>query len=240
MTRLDTRQRAGLGIAVGIVVTVTLLVALFGIVPFPEVGRVDDPATEPLPGRLAYTTWETGEGQCVHVVDGRGNDEQLGCGGPYVGETLGWTEDGYLTLGVERELGGWSEQLIDPVTGAVVEEREAEARPLPIPERTLWHDGPTSELDGRTARVDSRGGEVRVTVTDPAGRVEVLWASEAPQTYRMDGIRWSPDGEWLLLRDSLDRLLVLDAAGGSAPRVWVEEIEWEYAWYIRGVTGSTG
>lgn len=240
MRTLDTRQTVGLGIAAVIVVVVAALVAVFGIVPFPDTPRLADQPEPQVPGRLAYLSWDDGE-SCLHVVDGAGNDLVLTCDPDHGGEGLRWTEDGYIALTV------WSvtareERIIDPATGDTVEVREApELDELGrVPEPGDLTIPPHVRADGTEVRVDSRAGKVEIAVGRPGEPREVVWEAVGPERYRLEQPSWSPDGEWLLVRDSRGHLLVLGADGDPAPRIWVEDAGWQYAWYIRGVGGSSG
>jgi hypothetical protein len=50
---------------------------------------------------------------------------------------------------------------------------------------------------------------------------------------------WSPDGEWVLLRDSNQNLLVLPAREGTRPRLLAERVSGPIAWHIPGIPAGT-
>lgn len=230
MRTLERRQTVGLGIAIAVIAVVGSLVATLGVVPFPDTPTVADEPDPAPPGRLAYTRWDRSEA-CLHIVDGSGDDREIACGESVAGETLVWTDDGYVAV-TRWGLDGRELQVIDPATGAVVEVRQVDdGDPVKEFEEPSGGTFATSD-DGTDARVRSSGGEVSVAVgTD--GEMDVIWRATAPETYRLEEIRWSPDGAWLLIRDSRGSLLVMPADGSVGPRLWVEDAGWTYAWYIR-------
>jgi hypothetical protein len=226
---LERRQTVGLTVAAGILVVVAVVVAMFGIVAYPDTPLVLDQPDPVLPGRLAYLTWDDGEG-CLHVVDGRGNDDELTCG-ELGGELIRWTDTGYVAVRSWSPSGA-EEWIVDPVTGEVVDvvpvERNGDRPEVPDPFQP-WAE----TADGRVAEVSSRAGDVRVTVRDGAGPRATVWEATGPSTYRLEGVSWSPDGDWLLVRDSRGSLLVLGADGDPSPRTWAEDADGGYAWYER-------
>lgn len=237
MRRLETRQTIGLGVAAGIVIVVAALVAVFGVVPFPTTPTVAEQPDPAVPGRLAYLVWDRDD-TCLHVVDGVGTDTEVTCGLVEHGGGLRWTDDGYVAVRT-WDGAGEAERIIDPATGVTVELRPVPAGDQPGATPPFDPDAGHSRIraDGWEVRTDSRSGRVTVSVGPPEGPREVVWEAAGPASYRLDEASWSPDGEWLLLRDSRGHLLVMGAEGDPAPRIWVEDAGWEHAWFIRGVAG---
>lgn len=55
-------------------------------------------------------------------------------------------------------------------------------------------------------------------------------------------VQWSPDGDWILITDSMTQMLVVGADGEPSPRVLVDTTEdlWgDAAWYIPGSSTYT-
>lgn len=67
----------------------------------------------------------------------------------------------------------------------------------------------------------------------PDGPARTLLAAEGLRDYAFLHARWSPDGEWVLVLDSVDRLLLLRAAGDPVPRVVATGVD-QPAWYVPG------
>jgi hypothetical protein len=228
---LERRQTIGLGIAVAIVAVVASLVATLGVVPFPDVPTLADQRQPLPPGRIAYTTWDR-QANCLHVVDGSGDDREVVCGATVSGDLMAWSDDGYVEIW-RYAPGSHEVRVIDPATGAVVEIRDIpedeadQERPVDDPWSTV-----ATAPDGTQARVRSADGQVSVSVGS-GDAAEVVWEASGPRRYSLQEVRWSPDGEWIAIRDSRDALLVMPADGSVAPRVWVEEIGWQWAWYVR-------
>ena len=56
-----------------------------------------------------------------------------------------------------------------------------------------------------------------------------------PPGYGFSDPRWSPDGEWILVRDSNERLLVVQARVGTPLRVLADRAWAGYAWHVPGL-----
>ncbi len=67
----------------------------------------------------------------------------------------------------------------------------------------------------------SERGKLKVTLTTDEG-VRTLLEVGAPTTYTLGGLSWSPDGEWFVMKDDLDQLLLITTATPSQTRVLVE------------------
>ena len=55
-----------------------------------------------------------------------------------------------------------------------------------------------------------------------------------PPTYTFWEARWSPDGEWILVRDSNQDLLVARAIEGAPLRLLADRVSGPFAWHIPG------
>lgn len=187
-----------------LVIVVIAVVLLFGIARPPELASlIVQPEPQP-PARVAWTSFEDGE-DCLHVAHPDGTIERLRCVADGL-EIWAWPE-----AGVElRTFGpaGPQRLLVDPGSGEVVERGDVDdtaQRPQPRVE------GIRSRFDHGTLIVTREG-------TD-----QVVWEVDAPEAYRVQQGTSSPDGDWIAMVDSADRLLVVPADGSHEPRVWVEE-----------------
>ena len=57
----------------------------------------------------------------------------------------------------------------------------------------------------------------------PTGEERTLLRVEAGKRYLFEDVQWSPDGEWVLIRDSEGNLLVIGAKGRPASRALVSD-----------------
>jgi hypothetical protein len=202
----DRTRNLVLLVAAGVLATVVVvLVLVFGVVRPPALtSLVDEPMPAPS-AAVAWSAYEQDDGDCLHVARPDREVVRLACevtGGMLVA----WDDDGIVmtSWGQHDEL-VW----IDPVSGDEVR-------------RDRVADG--GDLDPHTQEVVTsrrRDGVLAVTRQDTG---DVLWAVEAPDTYRVDSGTVSPDGDWIALVDSASRLLVVPGDGSTAPRVWAEEV----------------
>ncbi|WP_370326005.1 hypothetical protein [Euzebya sp.] len=206
-----TRRGWTLAGAVAVVVVVVGIVAVFGVRPYPSPATVAESPSPAPTARLAYVRYD--DGACLHVVDADGEDRELGCGATFEGELLA------LSAG---RVGVRSYRTPDPVvdvidlaTGAVLATEEADPDdPAGLhPERG----------DGAVARTGEGDGVVWVEVTDPEGGTARVLELDAPDDYGLYQVGWTPDGDWLVVVDSLSRALVVPADGGE-PRIWATEV----------------
>lgn len=206
-TARPERSKAALLTAALLLIVATVLVLVFGIArppALPSLADVPDPAP---PAAVAWTSFDPDDGPCLHVARPDGTTEVLECS--LDGEVWAWGDDGIavFTYRARDEL-----EIIDPATGEVIERREVDRE-----ERSRLSPGGT---------VSSRHGDGSVTVTRDDTR-EVLWEVDAPEGYRVGQGAVSPDGNWVAMFDSAERLLVIPADGSAEPRVWAEgTTEW--------------
>ncbi|MEX0835839.1 MAG: hypothetical protein WD010_07090 [Nitriliruptor sp.] len=97
---------------------------------------------------------------------------------------------------------------IDPDSGEVVHRSDADGADFLDPHR--GHD---------LAEVRD-GGQLEVRVDG-----QVLWTTDADERYSIHGTWPSPDGAWVALQDSADRLLLVPADGSAEPVVWTEDVD---------------
>jgi hypothetical protein len=193
-----------------LIIGVVVAVLLFGVHRPPALAPVvPGQAPEP-PASLAWSGWD-GSSECLHVVDPSGQTREVTCGLDG-GELVAWDDEGIVLLhwtGAGQRL-----ETIDPDSGGVVSTRTA--RDL---EAAMDHE----REFGDTA-LYSRWRDGVLTVTGDAPGDTVLWTVEAPESYRVDRGVLAPDGSVIAAADTTGRLLVLDAAGEAAPRIWHDDV----------------
>lgn len=198
------RSLALLIVAAALVITVVVLVLIFGVAHPPEVMALED---QPDPAPSASVAWNDDEHDepCVAIAAPDGTTTELRCTVDR-DEVVAWDADGIVvrTWRAREEL-LW----LDPETGE--EERRDEVDD-PAAFETYRH----SEITSRT-----RSGTLQVTL-DATG--ELIWETDAPDGYRVQTGSVSPDGAWVALIDSADRLLVVPADGSQPPRLWAEDV----------------
>jgi hypothetical protein len=189
--------------AAAVVVVTVGLVLLFGLARPPELTSL---AEDPEPGlpSVAWVHWD--RESCLTVATAEGEMREVTCGlrGE---EVLGWEAEGIALVvwGPNEQL-----ELVDPVTGEVQDVRALERQVLEDLERGRDGGVATRQHDGvLTVRLDGT----------------VLWEVDAPEAYWLNPGSVSPDGRYVAAFDSADRLLLLDATGERAPRVWLEDVE---------------
>jgi hypothetical protein len=193
-----------------LVVGVVAAVLVFGVHRPPAVDPVESGQAPEPPASLAWQGWD-GSQDCIHTIDPAGVIREVTCDRDGF-ELLGWTDDGLV---VRRWFSsGERLETLDPDTGEAVDAvivRDVEA----ALERGLA-DGDQS--------LYSRWRDGILTVTEAAPDDTVLWATEAPETYRVERGVVAPDGSVLAGVDTAGRLLVFDATGGLAPRLWHDDV----------------
>lgn len=241
------RRRRSVIVAVSVVVALVVVGGLlFGVgglflggalwwspQPTPEFPSLVAEPDESLEGTVAFIL-PFPDDECIRVVPAAGGDpEEVACIEGGAGE-LEWLSDGRLQStryeGGEgtSDTGRW---IIDVSTGEVEEVPVEEIPPRSEPPAVLGPEGEQVET------VSERG---RLTVTMTLGDdTRTLLSVDAPDTYTFGSPAWSPDGEWFVVKDDLDRLLVVTTADDPTTRVLVEGGYGQAVTSDR-VVGSTG
>lgn len=195
--------------AAAIAVAVTALVLVFGVARPPALPSIDEQSVVVPTASIAWTA-PTSSGAadgsqdttCVHVVAPDGADREVVCERSWP-ELTGWDDEGIV-------LADWSGRApvwvwYDAQTGEPV--REAEDAEL--------------ELDRDATRIRTRREDGALLVSVDSSR-DVVWQVPAPAAYDVVAGARSPDGAFLALVDTADRLLVMPADGAQPPVVWAE------------------
>lgn len=197
------RSLVALVAAATVVVLTVGLVLVFGLARPPALASLAEQPAPDLDTAVAWVHWD--REACLYVATPDAVSREVVCGLPGE-EVLGWEADGIGTLVWERTE---AIEVIDPDTGEVVDVRPFRGDP--------WGD-----REREWSRVDSRNRDGVLTV-----RLEgtVLWEVDAPESYWLNPASVSPDGRFVAAFDSAGRLLLFDATGEDAPRVWLEDVE---------------
>ncbi|MEX1176937.1 MAG: hypothetical protein WEB09_00615 [Nitriliruptor sp.] len=196
------RRSAALLVAAGVVATAVVAAVLaFGVVQPPQLDPLEDPSFD---GAVAYLSWR--DEPCVTTVAPDGAQDEVWC--DRGGELVAWTDAGLVVRSWEPD---GTLLRIDPATGDELGGPDLEA----IGDR---HTSPRPDVVGPAAA--GRDGELEVRLD---GRT--LWSVEADERYEVTGGWRSPDGAWVALLDSADRLLLVPADGSAPPVVWSEDVE---------------
>jgi hypothetical protein len=233
------RTRAALA-AAGVAIAVGAFVWGFGVAPLPEYPSLAAHPDPSIPGRVAFLRWWAGP-PCLYVVPAAGGEaRRLRCTDDdgddpdWFGEPLGWTEEGLIVVHAFGASGPRA-IVLDPETGRTLER-------IPIPEPLFARTPPSDRgvrADGGRLLVRSSGRTATLGIAPPDGRpIEVTRVSGPPDFAFWEAV-WSPDGEWILVRDSNQNLLVLPARENARPRLLSERVSGPVAWHVPGIAAGT-
>lgn len=192
---------------------------------FPSLATTPDPS---LTGTVAF--FKPGADRCVYLVAASGGEpEELTCGDGLAGGELTWRDDGRLQSTTHPGADSDDDPLswiIDPATGNLEEVPTAEIPPYrERPENA--RPGP----NGEEVTCKNGGGKLTLSLTVD-GHSRTLLSTGAPSTYCMHFATWNEDGSWFVVKDDLDRLLLVTTAEPSSTRLLVD------GGYSPAVTGA--
>lgn len=183
-------------------------IVLFGRLSVPSYPSLADHPDPGIPGTIAF--WSTGRSPCLSLVPARGGQvRELWCKEHAGTSRPEWTADGNLVIRT-YSVTGPEHLTIDGATGEVLERRAGSY--------DEHHQPAVADArgDGTRAVVDDTEGEVTLSLVPPSGRPRPLLVAHGPRDYAFSDTRWSSDGNWLLVTDSEERVLVVDSATGTA------------------------
>jgi hypothetical protein len=231
------RRRAAL-LAAGAALAVAAVVWGVGVEPIPDFESLAERPDPSIPGRVAFL--RSGERPCVWVVSAAGGDPRLlACSddaetreGNWLGGPVAWTGEGNVAV---QAYGPYGNRVLvfDPETGRLVDRIEAEA---PLLEAGDPAGGPRA--DGARILVNRSGRTATLGIAPVAASPREIARVTGPPGYGFADPRWSPDGEWILVRDTNERLLVVRAREGSSLRVLADRAWAGYAWHMPGLPGD--
>ena len=125
--------------------------------------------------------------------------------------------------------------VLDPSDGRVLERIKVREPALPRPPTEPGGDGP----GGARLVVRSSDGQATLGIAPPGGSPREVARVSGPPGYAFWEPTWSPDGEWILVRDSNRNLLVVRAREEGGLRLLVERVSGPFAWHVPGYPGNT-
>ncbi|MEI7548370.1 MAG: hypothetical protein WCK21_09975, partial [Actinomycetota bacterium] len=183
----------------------------------PKFGSLAAQPDSALRGTVAFLKPYPDNG-CVWVVAASGaKPKKVACVDGGAGD-LKWRPDGRIQS--TRYKGGegtgdtrsW---IFDVATGAVED--------VPLDQIPPQKNPPSVVAGPRGEKVTSRSENGRLTTTmSDQTETRTLLAVDAPGTYTLGQPTWSSDGEWFIVKDDLDRLLLVTTADPSRTRVLVD------------------
>ncbi|MBN2177693.1 MAG: hypothetical protein JW722_08605 [Demequinaceae bacterium] len=185
--------------AATLVVAVIGLAMIFGIVRAPA---LDDLTQDRAPSlSIAWTEYNE-RSDCTDLMVARptGVVESIVCSSS-LDRVIGWPEDGLVTIAYGRD--GDHLEVRDPVTGEALSSQGL----------NTYVEKPKDDGGFAATRVDGL-----LVVADQWGTP--IWEVEADARYEIGSIEVSPDGLWIAMSDSAERLLVLPSDGSSDPVIW--------------------
>lgn len=235
----NARRRWALVAALGISLAVPAAVWVFGVAPLPDYGSLAVRPDPSIPGQIAFLRW--GMRPCLYVVPAGGGDpRRLRCarqgerGPSWLGGPVGWTRDGGIVVQAYGPSGSRA-LVLDPGTGRVIERVQVNqllfARPWPEDRRV----GP----GGARLLVHRSYGEATLGIAPVDGSPREIARVSGPPGFAFSEAQWSPDGEWVLLRDSNENLLVVRAREGAPVRLLAPRVSGPFAWHVPGLPAYT-
>ncbi len=212
-TRSTADRSIWMLIAAGVLLAAVVgATVVFGVARPPALASVGDAGTfEPSAG-VAWLGWDR-DRQCLHIALRDGTTSQPYCDRDG-GEVIAWTSEGIVVASWTQS--GAVHITVDPDTGAVIDRRTVSDDEQPFFD---YPEGVRSYSDNGRTTVE----------LDMSGTV--VWEVDAVETYMVYGGWVSPDGEWVTMHDSADRLLVVPTDGHADPLVWVDPFDgWQVVW----------
>jgi hypothetical protein len=205
--RGDVRYLIG---AAALVVVVGALAVAFGIVRPPAFEELTATEAAALPGGIVWTEYNE-RSDCTDIMVARpdGKAESIKCLNA-LDRVAGWTEEGIVTISYGEN--GERMDTRDPAMGDVLSSRNVAGYDEKPPDEGAF----TAERrDGTLVLADRRGTPI--------------WEIEADARYQIGTVEGSPDGNWVAMTDSAERLLVVPMDGSEPPAVWATGlIEWSW------------
>ena len=225
--------------ALAVAGAVILVIAVFGLRDIPKFPALADHPDPAITGVVAYVERSEDNGtRCIKLVDAAGGpvrpvpcDKVSSTGG------LAFTPDGRLQV---RRFDSSSPSnhtvLVDPATGEITPQTTL---PLRIGGALTFGGSSAPVVRGTFERPD--GSTVRVRHTDGHPEIRIAGGSnprtvlkvKAPRDYDFSNVSWSPDGRWILVVDSEQRLIVVAADGPPRPRILARNVV-DPVWYQPG------
>jgi hypothetical protein len=227
------RFRIAIGVSVVLVVAVVASVLAFGVIPTPKFKTITEAPLPGLTGQIAYLSSVSDEDShvCADVLNVMtGVEKTLGCN--FGAESqLTWLTDGRLAVeDVDYSISDTSTanvSIYNVATGTV--------------DTTFRAPSTIGGVSGALTSTEVETGD-GASLTDPNGKT--LVKVRAPRDYSFDSVEASPDGKFLLIEDSNNRLLVATQDGKNIRQLHAEsnnyyDLTSANPWYQSGQTANT-
>ena len=233
-----TRRRALLLAAIVAALVVGAIYAV-GIAPLPDYVALEERPDPSIPGQVAFVRWRTGP--CVFVVAASGgeprrircssDDKQGSSEASWLGGPVFWTEEGWLAVQAYSPVGN-RVVVVDPSSGRVIER-------ITFDEPLVDHPQPDDRrADGTRLLVNRSGRAATLGIAPRDASPREVARVDGPPGYTFWQAEWSPDGKWILVRDSNEDLLVVRAEENAPPRLLAQRVSGEFAWHIPGAPAN--
>ncbi len=168
--------------------------------PYPDFPSLIKNPDSNLTGTVAF--FDSFPDNCLHVIAASGgSSRKVKC---LKGETATWLLDGrvQVTSYAQRNKDSDDERfIVDVQTGKTT---SVPSGSIPPWSETVQVQGP----NGEWVRTVSRRGNITLFLKDMNGE-RSLFSVRAPTSYTLGYPSWSPTGEWFVVKDGLDRLLLI-------------------------------
>ena len=192
--------------------------------PYPDFPSLIKNPDSNLTGTVAF--FDSFPDNCLHVIAASGgSSRKVKC---LKGETAAWLLDGRVQVTSYAQRNKDSDDvrlIVDVQTGKTT---SVPSDSIPPWSETVQVQGP----NGEWVRTVSRRGNLTLFLKDMNGE-RTLFSVRAPTSYTLGNPSWSPTGEWFVVKDGLDRLLVITTDETPTVRILAKN-----AWG-QAVTGIT-
>ena len=225
----------------GVVVVVTAIVLVFGVIPLPNYPSLIESPDTSIPGTIAFIREIRETGPCLFVVPAAGGQpREIGC--EFDGRQIEWggsiafTPDGNVVLGVFDQIRGIALVVIDPETGALLQDLALTDSDKP-PDETLIELRARRMVRADGTRLLLDGPERGIRARNADGSERGVLVPDGPRDYGFVDAQFSPDGDRVLARDTEQRLIIVGADGVN-PKLLATDAT-DAAWYVPGYTTYT-
>lgn len=235
---VDRRRRFAALLAAGVALAVMAVIWAFGVAPLPDYRELAEKPNPGIPGEVAFVRWD---GPCLYTVPAAGGRErEILCGGspgtalPGFDGPIAWTDDGRILVMAFGSLGPHA-IVVDPARGRPAERIRLEEMPPSGFYGDRWGNR-MARPDGTRIRLGfGFRDEATVAIQPREAATREILRVDGPYRYGFAEGEWSPDGAWLLLKDTKGRLIIVTAREGAAPRLLAERVSGPFAWRMPGV-----
>ncbi|MGI8575312.1 MAG: hypothetical protein ACR2MA_08205 [Egibacteraceae bacterium] len=214
--RERTRHLVAAVSALAVVGAALVIIVATSTLSLPFFPQITERSGAGIDGTVAYLRFEQYDEACLYTVPASGGTpRELRCDvGAWPGPT--WTEDGNLV--VAASMAQWEDAestlVIDPESGEIVDRRRITRSPEELDTERSERFGRTERADGSFVVTESSQDHAKLVLVPSDGERRRLVNVAGPRDYGFTDVSWSPDGEWLLVTDTAQRLLIVNSRNG--------------------------